>query len=314
MKSHLVLLATTLLAGSITSQNVTTDNISDNLPQVDYKLCAPSFSYKEREYLGCIEVDSIGKPWCELAKPYGKAKQTRGFCQVDTIPKAMSINAKGIAVECNPFSNTPSGKVLGCYTEGAKSKKFLCDVGNKPVTCEGLQSNKNPTDHQSKDPNLELVGKKPAKQLEQGKGEATTAADPHATQANASGESVPKGLIAGLASAGCVGLLAVGLFVVRKRSTSRQLKARLNESAALESIHSDLPLAARAPMEKSVSAKGPFLVVSTYTPTLGDEIEVLPGDMVTLLLEYDDGWAQGINETRGKVKGVFPKHCLEPWA
>ncbi|ORY02627.1 hypothetical protein K493DRAFT_346613 [Basidiobolus meristosporus CBS 931.73] len=47
-----------------------------------------------------------------------------------------------------------------------------------------------------------------------------------------------------------------------------------------------------------------YTVVSTYTPTLGDELEIYPGDKVTVIVEYDDGWIQGINETRGRVKGM----------
>ena len=54
-----------------------------------------------------------------------------------------------------------------------------------------------------------------------------------------------------------------------------------------------------------------FTVISTYTPTLGDELDIQPGDKVQILVEYDDGWCQGINLSRGKVKGVFPKHCVD---
>ncbi|KAI8388573.1 uncharacterized protein BYT42DRAFT_468088, partial [Radiomyces spectabilis] len=55
---------------------------------------------------------------------------------------------------------------------------------------------------------------------------------------------------------------------------------------------------------------GVGIVVSTYTPTLHDEISIQRGDRVELLAEYDDGWCQGINLTRGNAKGVFPKHCV----
>jgi len=54
-----------------------------------------------------------------------------------------------------------------------------------------------------------------------------------------------------------------------------------------------------------------FAVVSTYTPTLGDELEIQAGDKVSILIEYDDGWCQGINHSRGGTKGVFPKHCVD---
>ena len=56
---------------------------------------------------------------------------------------------------------------------------------------------------------------------------------------------------------------------------------------------------------------GTFNVRSTYTPALADEIEINLGDSVTILQEYDDGWCMGVNNTRGGIKGVFPRHCLE---
>ncbi|KAI8365434.1 hypothetical protein EDC96DRAFT_565285 [Choanephora cucurbitarum] len=56
---------------------------------------------------------------------------------------------------------------------------------------------------------------------------------------------------------------------------------------------------------------GKFVVIATYVPTLSDEIEIEPGDKVDLLVEYDDGWCQGINTTRGNIKGVFPRHCID---
>ncbi|KAI8878440.1 hypothetical protein K501DRAFT_246870 [Backusella circina FSU 941] len=56
---------------------------------------------------------------------------------------------------------------------------------------------------------------------------------------------------------------------------------------------------------------GVFFVVGTYSPTLSDEIDIQLNDQVELLVEYDDGWCQGINLTRGHAKGVFPRHCIE---
>lgn len=58
-------------------------------------------------------------------------------------------------------------------------------------------------------------------------------------------------------------------------------------------------------------AIGVFTVISTYTPTLSDELDIQPGDRVEILIEYDDGWCQGINLSRGNKKGVFPKHCAD---
>ncbi|KAI8991982.1 hypothetical protein BDF20DRAFT_847608 [Mycotypha africana] len=56
---------------------------------------------------------------------------------------------------------------------------------------------------------------------------------------------------------------------------------------------------------------GVFHVIATYTPTLSDEIDIQLGDQIEVLVEYDDGWCQGINLTRGQAKGVFPRHCVD---
>nr|CAG8533982.1 953_t:CDS:2 [Entrophospora candida] len=52
-----------------------------------------------------------------------------------------------------------------------------------------------------------------------------------------------------------------------------------------------------------------YTAVATYTPNMGDELNIQLGDKVTILAEYDDGWVLGVNETRGGIKGVFPKNC-----
>ncbi|KAI7858411.1 hypothetical protein BDC45DRAFT_414592, partial [Circinella umbellata] len=63
--------------------------------------------------------------------------------------------------------------------------------------------------------------------------------------------------------------------------------------------------------DENTKSLGVFPVVSTYTPTLSDELDIQPGDRVEVLNEYDDGWCQGINLSRGNCKGVFPKHCVD---
>ncbi|KAI8065903.1 hypothetical protein BC940DRAFT_303157 [Gongronella butleri] len=55
---------------------------------------------------------------------------------------------------------------------------------------------------------------------------------------------------------------------------------------------------------------GVYAVIATYTPTLSDEIDIQHGDQIELIVEYDDGWCQGVNLTRGNAKGVFPRHCI----
>lgn len=56
---------------------------------------------------------------------------------------------------------------------------------------------------------------------------------------------------------------------------------------------------------------GTFYVIATYIPTLSDELEIETGDHIELIVEYDDGWCQGINVSKGYTKGVFPRHCID---
>lgn len=56
---------------------------------------------------------------------------------------------------------------------------------------------------------------------------------------------------------------------------------------------------------------GSFVVIATYIPTLSDELEIETGDKIDLVVEYDDGWCQGINLSKGYTKGVFPRHCID---
>lgn len=69
-----------------------------------------------------------------------------------------------------------------------------------------------------------------------------------------------------------------------------------------------------ATAQPSANSLGVFTVISTYTPTLSDELDIQPGDQVEVLVEYDDGWCQGVNLSRGGAKGVFPRHCCHEQA
>ncbi|KAI9289446.1 hypothetical protein BC943DRAFT_376709 [Umbelopsis sp. AD052] len=75
----------------------------------------------------------------------------------------------------------------------------------------------------------------------------------------------------------------------------------------------DNPFPPAAPYERLEEPKslGVYNVVSTYTPTLGDEIDIRSGDRIRVLVEYDDGWMLGENTSNGNAKGVFPRHCID---
>ncbi|KAI9498148.1 hypothetical protein BDB00DRAFT_500770 [Zychaea mexicana] len=86
-------------------------------------------------------------------------------------------------------------------------------------------------------------------------------------------------------------------------------------AAAIASTSSPQPVVpAEAPTNSNNNSLGVFSVISTYTPTLSDELDIQPGDRVEVIVEYDDGWCQGINLSRGNCKGVFPAHCVDMFA
>ncbi|KAL1915410.1 uncharacterized protein VTP21DRAFT_6868 [Calcarisporiella thermophila] len=122
---------------------------------------------------------------------------------------------------------------------------------------------------------------------------------------------ISTGLIAGLGCAGGLIAMTVGFFSYARYRRRREITSALIAKSAAE--FGDSPSQREKGQVKPGNGrpKGTYTVVATYTPTLGDELEVQPGDQVTVLTEYDDGWVQGINLTRGNVKGVLPKRCLD---
>lgn len=73
------------------------------------------------------------------------------------------------------------------------------------------------------------------------------------------------------------------------------------------------PIIATTPIASQYQQKsiGSFTVIATYIPTLSDELEIETGDQIDLIVEYDDGWCQGVNISKGNTKGVFPRHCID---
>ncbi|KAF9919516.1 hypothetical protein FBU30_010922 [Linnemannia zychae] len=87
--------------------------------------------------------------------------------------------------------------------------------------------------------------------------------------------------------------------------------AKINEAAAKNGNTNSNDMAAKENLPMTPTKPiGTFSVVADYTPAMPDEIEIYYGDSVTVLLEYDDGWCMGINNSRGGIKGVVPRHCL----
>ncbi|KAI8622358.1 hypothetical protein BC830DRAFT_1089611 [Chytriomyces sp. MP71] len=57
---------------------------------------------------------------------------------------------------------------------------------------------------------------------------------------------------------------------------------------------------------------GSFIILFDYYPAMADELELHPGDRVTVVEEYDDGWAFG-QHIRTGMQGLFPLDILQKY-
>ncbi|CAG8704098.1 9619_t:CDS:1, partial [Ambispora leptoticha] len=128
---------------------------------------------------------------------------------------------------------------------------------------------------------------------------------------SSSSQAVPTGTIstpaiAGLCAVGGAIILAGSFFaLLRRKKHQHKTEAILAKSAtAFEVQNSSYEKMEEEPL-------GTYEVISTFTPTLPDELTIQPGDKVTVLAEFDDGWVQAINDTRGGARGFFPRHCVD---
>jgi len=116
----------------------------------------------------------------------------------------------------------------------------------------------------------------------------------------------------GIGILGAVLVFFVGLMLVIRRKKQRQHTTSIIAKSATafqaQDDHYERLDDVKTPPPPLLMS---YVIKSTYTPTLSDELEIQPGDRVTVLQEYDDGWVQGVNNSRGGEKGVFPKHCLD---
>ncbi|KAH8547448.1 hypothetical protein BGW37DRAFT_510734 [Umbelopsis sp. PMI_123] len=138
------------------------------------------------------------------------------------------------------------------------------------------------------------------------------------------------GAIGGIVAGVAVAAIGVGAFAfLRKRknkspapSYRRSMRQSIGDPFSMGFVGAskpqpmpiqDNPFPPAAPYERLEEPKslGTYNVISTYTPTLGDEIDIRPGDRIRVLVEYDDGWMLGENMTNGDAKGVFPRHCID---
>ncbi|KAG0938157.1 hypothetical protein G6F57_007018 [Rhizopus arrhizus] len=110
-------------------------------------------------------------------------------------------------------------------------------------------------------------------------------------------------IIGGIVAVVLVFMIGITLLIIHSKRNKQRDKKR---ESLFDITHSIPPSETR--QQPSV---GIYRVTATYTPTLNDEMVVQMGDEIEVLVEYDDGWCQGINLSRDHIKGVFPQHCLD---
>ncbi|KAL1920799.1 uncharacterized protein VTP21DRAFT_11434 [Calcarisporiella thermophila] len=122
---------------------------------------------------------------------------------------------------------------------------------------------------------------------------------------------VSKPMIIGLAVIGGALLLIVAfIFYARYRRRQAITAALIDRSAAeFGNISTFAPVSKDTSREEKI-----YRVVAGYTPMLQDEMEIKFGDEIKVLMEFDDGWIQGVNLTQGGLRGVLPKYCLDKYA
>ncbi|KAG9020958.1 hypothetical protein FS842_006921, partial [Serendipita sp. 407] len=65
------------------------------------------------------------------------------------------------------------------------------------------------------------------------------------------------------------------------------------------------------PTTAPIAAIAPTLTVKrTFIPSLSDELSIQPGELVRVLVDYDDGWAL-CEKTATSERGVIPQVCLD---
>jgi len=255
--------------------------ILDPVPATE---CKFPFKFNHVEYYGCTTAHD-SKPWCIVHDV--KQGQDWRYCSMNSFPSVQAF-ASGEQQKCATQGwKLADASVYGC-AKNVGEKSFTCWVDSKNITCANL---------------------------------TPTKAGAMATGFLASGVAGVTKSTAGLVVAAIGGALVValvaGLFVARRNSDSSKgaqppLQSQWDYKGG--DMHSPYGYASETGLlapGSSMAGERMYTVISTYTPTLGDELEIQPGDKVSLLVEYDDGWCQGVNHSRGGTKGVFPKHCVD---
>jgi len=277
--SVFALLALLLIASVSADHDKSVARIVASVPATD---CKFPFSFNKIDYYGCTTANDT-KAWCIVKEP--KEGQDWRYCATDTLSKVASL-AEGDNKKCLNGWSLGSEKVYGC-AKSAGDSGFSCKLDSGSVACDKLV----PT----------MVG-------------AAAAGSLATTVANVAHSSL--GLVIAAVGGALVVALVAGLIVARRSKDGGKAPPHMHSQWDYKhgDMHAPYGFASETGLlapGSSLAAERLYTVISTYTPTLGDELEIQPGDKVSILVEYDDGWCQGVNHTRGGTKGVFPKHCVD---
>ncbi|KAI0244561.1 hypothetical protein L0F63_007020 [Massospora cicadina] len=262
-----------------------------DIPTINASECTLVFQYKKVYYSGCTDADSKGKPWCLLKRPVDG--QLWGYCNLTTIYTYLADD-QGNKHLCE-YSTLVNGSTsaFGCYSIDAQMT-YSCMSEGKELNCVmGGDDFRRPPSN----PYLSLEPE-------------TTRPSPN-TKLEPEDETTFPLIVLLSIGIGLSLALFVGLVLIR-RARSQEASNSITQNTQVHIPDSKLDIGSTSKLQFHAPNKFEHSVVTSYTPTLSDELIVYPGDKVVIFKEYDDGWVQGTNLTRGGTRGVFPKHCILP--
>ncbi|KAJ9083292.1 hypothetical protein DSO57_1036147 [Entomophthora muscae] len=289
------LLAVLGVAGALEAGGIPTVNASD---------CSLVFRYKKLYYSGCTDADSEGTPWCLLKKPI-EGKQW-GYCNLSTIQIYIAED-HGVRRDCEISTPVKGGaSVFGCYSADDQNT-YSCVSGGKELPCSmgSGEFRKHPVEMRVLNNTTPRI--------------RNNATLPDMNAASRADDQLSMQIIVILSILFGLALVCVVVLAAVRRSRNRASLQQLEAKLGAQTSHDYLITKAGSttsfipkPRLSASISRSEYTVVTIFTPTLSDELVIRPGDKVVVYKEYDDGWVQGANLTRGGAKGVFPKHCIQP--
>ncbi|KAJ3031215.1 UNVERIFIED_CONTAM: SH3-domain kinase binding protein 1 [Siphonaria sp. JEL0065] len=88
-------------------------------------------------------------------------------------------------------------------------------------------------------------------------------------------------------------------------------ESRPYSSASYNSVSSSTNFQSAAANNAAANANTVYRVLHKYDAALDDELDLIVGNDIIVLQEFDDGWAKGMEPASGSV-GLFPMTCVGP--